>query len=284
MKVRSIWFGLLALLGVLYVGVFGGFSDLTIFFNVHALALVFGGTIAITLVSYSFAMISEVLDFLIYGFFLKKTSFEVNILFDLLVSIYKNRSPFFDPQKKKYDHALIRDGIILLRRENFTADDLYDALSIRTEKFRLRYQSHAKVLLNLSKYPPALGLLGASTGMIQMMMNLGTGGPEAIGKAMAIALTATFWGIGVANFVFLPLSDYAFQLAEDDHQIRELITEVITKEKEGVRFESLIEIVSFKLDIAQLDLFKKSIHEFLLNEKDNETIDSKNTEDLKDVS
>lgn len=268
MKIRSIWFGLIALGFVMYAGIFGGFSDLTIFFNTHALALVFGGTIAITLLSYSFKMISELLDFLIYGFFLKKSSHDVEVVYELLTSIYKNKSPFFTADKKKIKHKFVYDGLQLLRTQHMSADEIYEAMAMRVQNFKLRYQAHAKVLLNISKYPPALGLLGASTGMIQMMTNLGSGGPEAMGKAMAIALTATFWGIGLANFVFLPLADYAFQLAEDDNYIREVIAEAIVKEKEGVQFDSLMEIVTFGLDIHEQVSVRKSIGQFVANYKE----------------
>ena len=263
MKIRSIWFGLIALGFVMHVGIFGGFSDLTIFFNTHALALVFGGTIAITLLSYSFKMISELIDFLIYGFFLKKSSYDIEVIYELLTSLYQNKSPFFDAKKRKYNHMFVLDGLLLLREKHMTADEVYDAMGMRVQNFKIRYQAYAKVLLNISKYPPALGLLGASTGMIQMMTNLGSGGPEAMGKAMAVALTATFWGIGLANFVFLPLADYAFQLAEDDNHIREVIAEAIVKEKEGTSFESLIEVITFGLDIHEQVAVRKALGQFI---------------------
>lgn len=263
MKIRSIWFGLIALGFVMYAGIFSGFTDLTIFFNTHALALVFGGTIAITLLSYSFKMISELFDFLIYGFFLKKSSYDIEVIYELLTSLYQNKSPFFDAKKRKYNHMFVLDGLLLLREKHMTPDEVYDAMSMRVQNFKIRYQAYAKVLLNISKYPPALGLLGASTGMIQMMTNLGSGGPEAMGKAMAVALTATFWGIGLANFVFLPLADYAFQLAEDDNHIREVIAEAIVKEKEGTSFESLIEVITFGLDIHEQVAVRKALSQFV---------------------
>lgn len=263
MKIRSIWFGLISLGFVMHVGIFGGFSDLTIFFNAHALALVFGGTIAITLLSYSFKMVSELFDFLIYGFFLKKSTYDIEVIYEMLTSIYQNKSPFFDPKKKKFKHMFVLDGLLLLREPHMKADEVYEAMSMRVQNFKIRYQAYAKVLLNLSKYPPALGLLGASTGMIQMMTNLGVGGPEAMGKAMAIALTATFWGIGLANFIFLPLADYAFQLAEDDNHIREVIAEAIVKEKEGVSFESLSEMITFGLDIHEQIAVRKALGQFI---------------------
>lgn len=263
MKIRSIWFGLITLGFVMHVGIFGGFSDLSIFFNTHALALVFGGTIAITLLSYSFKMVSELLDFLIYGFFLKKSSHNIEVVYELLTAIYQNKSPFFDSKKVKFKHMFVLDGLNLLREPHMNPDEVYDAMAMRVQNFKIRYQAYAKVLLNLSKYPPALGLLGASTGMIQMMTNLGTGGPEAMGKAMAVALTATFWGIGLANFIFLPLADYAFQLAEDDNHIREVIAEAIVKEKEGVSYESLCEMITFGLDIHEQVAVRKALGQFI---------------------
>ena len=40
---------------------------------------------------------------------------------------------------------------------------------------------------------------------------------------MATAMVATFWGVGIANFILLPLSDYANRLGMEDVEIRNLM-------------------------------------------------------------
>ena len=249
MFLRGSWLGTVALGLVLYFGVFSGFNDISVFFNAHAIILVFGGTLAVALLSYSLEMMMDIVDFLVYGFYLKKSNNSSNFAVDLLSVIYQSR------QNYKTDHfttknGFIREGQKLLKDPYMSADDAYDVLNSIKESFYKKYSEEAKVLLNISKFPPALGLLGASTGMIDMMMNLGTGGTEKIGAAMAVALTATFWGIGAANFVFLPLADYTAKLADDDKYMREIATEAIVMAKEGRDFKVIVEVVSAKLPLV----------------------------------
>src|SRR5690606_41072128 len=52
------------------------------------------------------------------------------------------------------------------------------------------------------------GLIGATMGMIALLQGLGS--PDAItklGPSMSVALTATFWGLVLANLFLIPLGE-----------------------------------------------------------------------------
>lgn len=53
-------------------------------------------------------------------------------------------------------------------------------------------------------YAPTLGVLGAVMGLIHVMMHLG-GGMNALGQGIATAFTATMYGVGFANLIFIPV-------------------------------------------------------------------------------
>lgn len=61
-------------------------------------------------------------------------------------------------------------------------------------------------LKNLAKYPPALGMTGTVMGMIALFSQLDSQQND-IGQNLAIAMTATFFGLIVANGLVSPLSD-----------------------------------------------------------------------------
>lgn len=63
-----------------------------------------------------------------------------------------------------------------------------------------------QTLKNLSKYPPALGMTGTVMGMIALFSEL-DGNQQKIGANIALAMTATFFGLIVANGAISPLSD-----------------------------------------------------------------------------
>lgn len=62
------------------------------------------------------------------------------------------------------------------------------------------------VLKNLTKYPPALGMVGTVMGMIDLFSALDKN-QDKIGYALSIAMTATFLGLIIANFFISPLAD-----------------------------------------------------------------------------
>ena len=262
MGIRSTWLGTFALGAVLYFGVFKGFHDLSVFFNAHALILVFGGTMAVSLLSYSVDMLLEIVEFLIYGFYLKRKNSMAHFSADLLATIYQHcQNIHVDTYQPS--NPFIKDGNGLLKDKSISPDDVYDVLKSVIDSFHKKYTEEAKVLLNIAKYPPALGLLGASTGMIEMMMGLGNGGTETIGAAMAVALTATFWGIATANFVFLPLADYAYRLADDDKYQRQIALDAFVMAKEGRDYKIISEVTIAKIPLVHRTLAKKILADYI---------------------
>jgi len=54
-------------------------------------------------------------------------------------------------------------------------------------------------------YAPTLGIIGAVLGLMAVMQNLAD--PSKLGKGIAAAFTATVYGIGLANLLFLPMAN-----------------------------------------------------------------------------
>lgn len=63
-----------------------------------------------------------------------------------------------------------------------------------------------QVLKNLAKYPPALGMTGTVMGMIALFADL-DGNKSNIGQNLALAMTATFFGLIVTNVFLSPIAD-----------------------------------------------------------------------------
>src|SRR5665213_2509183 len=99
-----------------------------------------------------------------------------------------------DPEIWRKFHPFLIEAYLISARNDMTHAEFKMILQGRRQRFQERNAWEAKILTALAKFPPAFGLLGATTGMIAMMSNLGGGGKEIIGPSMAIALVATFWG------------------------------------------------------------------------------------------
>jgi chemotaxis protein MotA len=254
---RSSLMGLVLCGLVTYFGIMHGMS-MTTLFNAHALILVVGGTIAIAIFSYPLERLQEVLTFINKGFLFKKKNSDFKMIEDLILAIktwYGTDGISIDLNRS---HPFIRDSFRLLQEPGLDTNDVSHILKSRKDAVRKKYFEDAKILNNIAKYPPHLGLLGASSGMIAMMAGLGKGGIEIIGGAMAVALTATLWGIFLNNFIFLPLSDNATKAAEDEMYFREIVCESMLMLKSNMQEKVVTEtVVSRLMSVERLAIKNK---------------------------
>ncbi len=89
----------------------------------------------------------------------------------------------------------------------------------------------AKVYEAMGGYAPTIGILGAVVGLIHVMQNLAN--PELLGAGIATAFVATIYGVGLANLLFLPISNKLKLEAFELLQVKEMIMEGITAIAEG---------------------------------------------------
>ncbi|MBW2599844.1 MAG: MotA/TolQ/ExbB proton channel family protein [Deltaproteobacteria bacterium] len=60
----------------------------------------------------------------------------------------------------------------------------------------------AEIFTTMGNFAPAMGMVGTLIGLIKMLVQMDD--PSSIGPAMAVALVTTFYGVVLANLVFLP--------------------------------------------------------------------------------
>ena len=73
-------------------------------------------------------------------------------------------------------------------------------------------------------YAPTIGILGAVLGLIHVMENLSD--PSKLGSGIAVAFVATIYGVGLANIVFLPISNKLKFIVGQEVGRREVLAEV----------------------------------------------------------
>lgn len=251
---KATWVGVISCCLVIYYGIVHSASNPAVLLNFHALILVVGGTIAIALLTYSSTRLLEVLDFILFGFLFRIKKEETIAARDLIahIDVYYRKPQSFEISGKP--HPFITESFRLLYDKELDAKKLETILLDRRNAVKRKYLEDAKILNNIAKYPPHLGLLGAASGMIEMMAGLGTSGVDSIGASMAIALSATLWGVGLNNFVFLPLSDNSMKISEDEIYLRDIIIECCVLIKRQATHDDVINCCFNKL--ALLDRVK----------------------------
>ena len=187
------WIGLAAI--VIAVGL--NLGDASVFLNLHSFYLVVGGTlVAILLLTPALAMRD------LWSLMKQVIVDAKRISPQSLTSLIKNpKAPFSD------SYGLVAQANDLW--ELGTVPIEFERLLIhRAEGILARNSAAIACLRNLGKYPPALGMIGTVMGMIKLFGNLGIShGQGQIGVQLALAMTATLYGLVLSNGVVLPLVD-----------------------------------------------------------------------------
>jgi chemotaxis protein MotA len=90
------------------------------------------------------------------------------------------------------------------------------------------HSEHAVACLrNLAKYPPALGMIGTVIGMVGLFGSLSSDNKDSIGPNLANAMTATFFGLVLANGLIMPLADRLHIFHQASVQLNEHVYRVI---------------------------------------------------------
>jgi chemotaxis protein MotA len=97
-----------------------------------------------------------------------------------------------------------RKGLQLLV-DGAEPDRLREVLEVEITAYEDSLLASARVWEAAGGYAPTIGILGAVMGLIHVMENLGD--PNKLGAGIAVAFVATIYGVGLANLVFLPISN-----------------------------------------------------------------------------
>jgi chemotaxis protein MotA len=89
----------------------------------------------------------------------------------------------------------------------------------------------AKVFEGMGIYSPTLGIIGAVLGLMAVMQNLAD--PSKLGHGIAAAFTATVYGIGLANLLFLPVANKLKTVIAAQSHLREMIIEGLISIAQG---------------------------------------------------
>jgi chemotaxis protein MotA len=89
----------------------------------------------------------------------------------------------------------------------------------------------ARVFESMGVYAPTLGIIGAVLGLMTVMQNLED--PRLLGQGIAAAFTATVYGIGFANLLFLPTAGKLRSLIQLETRRRIMIIDGLAAVAQG---------------------------------------------------
>jgi chemotaxis protein MotA len=189
-------------IGLIAIGAVLGFAltgkNMAVLINPHSLILVVGGTIGVLALASPMKDIKGMLRALVQLWKKDKGTAEIH---QSLMELAKRRDA-----NLKVTHPLLSYAQELW--EQGTDPEVFAfLLGQRREELNAMSERILTTIRNLAKYPPALGMTGTVVGMVSIFSSLNAENRAKLGPSLALAMTATFYGLVMANMILLPLAD-----------------------------------------------------------------------------
>jgi chemotaxis protein MotA len=222
MKYRNL-IGIILSTGLFLVG-FILCGNLSLYFNLSGWLVVFGGTVATTLLGFKAEQIGNVVKVLIAAYrkpITKETEI-INILIDL--AIRSRIEGILTLQNLENETT-----ILFLRRalgclvDGYKIEQIRDILNTEMYFFRLRREDSERVLRAIADYLPAFGMMGSVVGLIAMLG--GIGDTATILQFIPVALTSTLYGLIFSTCFFLPFAATVRERTNHELLLQKIIME-----------------------------------------------------------
>jgi chemotaxis protein MotA len=200
-------------------------GDFRMFYDIHAIIIIFGGSTAATLIRFPIAAMIHGLPLGIkYAFTMRSQT--TRELVDELAGIAEiaRKSGPVGLEKVEVDDPFLAKGVRFVA-DGYDTDFIRDNLERDRDNFLTHLDEGQKIYRAYGDCAPAFGMIGTLLGMVQMFANMTD--PSKLGPFMAVALLATLYGALVANLFCLPIADKLHVKLVDEEVNRTLIIDGI---------------------------------------------------------
>ncbi len=194
------------------------------FVDAPALLIVFGGTLLVTIASFS---LEEILDSrsialraVIYNS--GNPSAAADRILSLAERARRTGTLSLVEFSRNMGQSHFLGQAIQLVADGLPAQEIEQILMQESDATHQRHIRSASVLRRAGEVSPAMGLIGTLVGLVQMLGNLDD--PSTIGPSMAVALLTTFYGAVLANMLFHPLASKLERNSEIEATIQRIYT------------------------------------------------------------
>ncbi len=195
--------------------------------NWQAIVLIFGGTLGSVMISYPWTALKwTASSFRIVLFPPKRPPISeiIGVIVNLADISKKNGLEAIAPEIPRLPHLFLADACQMIV-DGVDEHILHERMAHDINTTRLRNQQQTDIFNSAGTFAPIFGLLGTLIGVVQVLRNIQN--PQMMGSSMAIAMTASFYGIFSANFLFLPIASKLNYYSEEDILLREIIAKGI---------------------------------------------------------
>ena len=233
-------FGLVSGLGIIIIGIIQSGGNLYWFFNFNAILIVVGGTFAATMVNLPIRAVKNFFSVLKNVF--KGEDYDyVEVIEEIVQKAQKARRDgllSLEADLPNMRDSFFKNGIELAINER-ESTRLRTFLNLEMNNISSRHIAGQEMFLYMASYAPAFGMLGTVLGLIVMMNNFSNDGTEInvsydvaerfaeLLSGMGLALITTFYGVFMANMIFLPIGGKLKRRSENEMMLKSIVVEGI---------------------------------------------------------
>ena len=216
------------------------FEQLIWFYQPQSVFIVLGGVISATLVNYPIKAVINMGN--VFKNVVLSEKFDFTGTIDKIVVLAeKSRKDGLlssEAGLKDIESVFLRNGIELAINER-DSNRLRTFLTMDLNNISTRHLGAQEIILYMAAYAPAFGMLGTVLGLIIMMNKFQMSGEtssidfnvadqfSALLVGMGTALITTFYGVFLANMVFLPIAGKLKRRSENEIMLKSIVLEGI---------------------------------------------------------
>ncbi|MBL8863776.1 MAG: MotA/TolQ/ExbB proton channel family protein [Planctomycetes bacterium] len=211
-----------------------GSGGLGLFWDVPSAVLVFGGTLAVILMNFTFGDMKSLMKVMLrsYSVKLRTPEQEIERLLEYATVARKEGLLALESKVNEIDDRFLAKGLQCLI-DGLPPETVRSILQMEADVQRSRHAHGKKILEMFASFAPAFGMIGTLVGLVQMLSSLKD--PSQIGGGMAVALLTTLYGALIANTVCLPLAGKLDLRAKQEAQLRLLMIDGLLGIQAGER-------------------------------------------------
>ncbi|MEW6181598.1 MAG: flagellar motor protein [Bacillota bacterium] len=170
-----------------------------------AAIIVFGGTLGAVMAGFSLAEIMLIPKLFKVIIFAKPV--DERALIDQMVELAEKARRegllYLENHLGEIDSAFLRKGIQLVV-DGTDPDLVHNIMEIEMYAMQERHKIGQELFNQAGGYAPTMGIIGTVMGLIHVLGSLSN--PDALGPAIAMAFTATLYGVSSANVIYFPIA------------------------------------------------------------------------------
>lgn len=208
--------GILAITGSILAG-----GSIGAFIDVPSILVVGGGVLAAIFIKWPLEQIKALVPTYLKSILNSTTDPKQMIEEIQSLAETARRESVFALEKVPVEDPFLKKAVTLAA-DNRPPEVITAILQLEIDSLTERHKVGINIITNVGDDGPAFGMIGTLIGLVIMLQNL-SGGPEELGKAMAVAILTTFYGAVLANLFMLPVANKLKFYSENEALVMNII-------------------------------------------------------------